>query len=67
MANYYQQDIKLKDMEKNTLESKIKTLQSELQTSNFNLMHLINKVTESNGTIQHMKQQLKVHIDANDK
>lgn len=67
MANYYQQDVKLKEVEKVTLESKIKTLQQELQKSNINLIHLINKVNKNNETIQYMRNEMQRQIDAKEK
>lgn len=63
MADYYQQDVKLKEVEKITLETKIKNSQSELQKSNVNLMHLINKVNDLNNTIECMRSEMDARID----
>lgn len=67
MANYYQQDVKVKETEKLALESKIKALQQEIQTSNRNLIHLINKVNENNDTIKYMRSEMQRQINAKEK
>lgn len=67
MANFYHQDIKLKEVEKSTLESKIKSLQGELQKSNFSLIYLINKVNELNGTIEYMRNEMETQINVKEK
>lgn len=67
MANYYQQDVKLKEIEKLTLTSKIKSLQDELQKSNLNIMHLINKLNELNSATEEMKNKMYTEMDVNEK
>lgn len=61
MGNYYEQDLKMRDLEKKTLETKIKSLQNILQRSNTGFLDLGQKVSELSQTIETMESNIKTH------
>lgn len=59
MGNYYEQDLKMRELEKKSLETKIKSLQNVLQKSNTSLLDLGHKVNELGQTIEIMESNIQ--------